>query len=122
MNAPLDGMCFGSPPSLPGLNLILLYPSPGFAFSNVEAAADFEDQRHRFFAEHERFDDYMEMREGLDLCGVPFFREMVVAYKDRKPWYYRPAVFWSASLLLLSWPVRLLQEYNTAHVHYQVGL
>ncbi|XP_034237816.1 transmembrane protein 151B-like, partial [Thrips palmi] len=94
--------------------------SKGFAFSNVEAAADFEEQRARFFSEHERFDDYMEMREGLDLSGVPCFRELVVAYRDRKPWYFRPAVFWAASLLLLSWPVRLLQEYNTAHVHYQV--
>lgn len=96
-------------------------PPAGFAFSNVEAAADFEEQRARFFSEHERFDDYMEMREGLDLSGVPCFRELVVAYRGRKPWYFRPAVFWAASLLLLSWPVRLLQEYNTAHVHYQVG-
>ncbi|KAJ1522634.1 hypothetical protein ONE63_001806 [Megalurothrips usitatus] len=101
--------------------------SKGFAFSNVEAAADFEEQRARFFSDHERFDDYMEMREGLDLGvaggaggAAPSFRELVVAYRDRKPWYYRPAVFWSASLLLMSWPVRLLQEYNTAHVHYQV--
>lgn len=42
---------------------------------------EFEDQRSRFFAEHERFDDFMEMREGLDLIGVSSFKEYMVAYR-----------------------------------------
>ncbi|XP_063239022.1 transmembrane protein 151B-like [Bacillus rossius redtenbacheri] len=96
--------------------------SKGFAFSNLEAAAEFEDQRARFFSEHERYDDYMEMREGLDLSNVCHFKEYVVAYSDpdRLPWYSRQAVFWACSLLLLSWPLRMVIECNTSYVHYQV--
>ncbi|XP_068085686.1 transmembrane protein 151B-like [Anabrus simplex] len=96
--------------------------SKGFAFANVEAAADFEEQRARFFGEYERYDDYMEMREGLDLSNVTNFKEYVVAYPDpdRMPWYSSPAVFWLCSFLLLSWPLRMVIEYNTAYVHYQV--
>ncbi|KAJ8872268.1 hypothetical protein PR048_025870 [Dryococelus australis] len=92
-----------------------------FAFSNVEAAAEFEEQRARFFAEHERYDDYMEMREGLDLSNVCNFKEYVIAYSDpdHLPWYSRQTVFWTCSLLLLSWPLRMIIECNTAYVHYQ---
>lgn len=74
-----------------------------------------------FPQENERRDDYMEMREGLDLTNVNF-REFVIARRDTKrlPWYTRHSVFWVASLLLLSWPLRLIVEYNTAYVHYQV--
>ncbi|MPC75457.1 Transmembrane protein 151B [Portunus trituberculatus] len=63
----------------------------------------------------------MEMREGLDLTNV-VFREFVIARRDnrRPPWYVRHVVFWVASLLLLSWPLRFLIEYNTTYVHYQV--
>ncbi|XP_045136667.1 transmembrane protein 151B-like [Portunus trituberculatus] len=95
--------------------------SKGFAFANLEAANEFEEQRARFFQESERRDDYMEMREGLDLTNV-VFREFVIARRDnrRPPWYVRHVVFWVASLLLLSWPLRFLIEYNTTYVHYQV--
>ncbi|XP_037791791.1 transmembrane protein 151B-like [Penaeus monodon] len=95
--------------------------SKGFAFANLETANEFEEQRSRFFQENERRDDYMEMREGLDLTNVNF-REFVIARRDTKrlPWYTRHSVFWVASLLLLSWPLRLIVEYNTAYVHYQV--
>lgn len=62
----------------------------------MEAAAEFEDQRARFFAEHERYDDYMEMREGLDLMGVSNFKEHVVAYATchgtQTVWYFGSAV------------------------------
>ncbi|XP_054264612.1 transmembrane protein 151B-like isoform X1 [Macrosteles quadrilineatus] len=96
--------------------------SKGFAFANVEAAAEFEEQRNRFFAEHERYDDYMEMREGLDLTNISAFKEHVIALTDpdRMPWYASRAVFWICSFCLLSWPLRLILEYNTAYVHYQV--
>ncbi|KAJ4442127.1 hypothetical protein ANN_11993, partial [Periplaneta americana] len=105
--------------SLEGGPITKIRFSKGFAFANVEAAAEFEDQRARFFAEHERYDDYMEMREGLDLTGISNFKEHVVAYADL-PWYSNRMVFWVCSCLLLSWPIRILLEYNTAHVHYQV--
>ncbi|CAF4856290.1 unnamed protein product [Pieris macdunnoughi] len=96
--------------------------SKGFAFANIEAASEFEDQRSRFFAEHERFDDFMEMREGLDLIGVSSFKEYMVAYRDtdRCPWYASQLLFWSLSCLLLSWPLRIVIECNTAYVHYTI--
>ncbi|CAH0726915.1 unnamed protein product, partial [Brenthis ino] len=96
--------------------------SKGFAFANIEAASEFEDQRSRFFAEHERFDDFMEMREGLDLIGVTSFKEYMVAYRDadRCPWYSSQILFWTLSCLLLSWPLRILIECNTAYVHYTI--
>ncbi|KAG6440917.1 hypothetical protein O3G_MSEX001622 [Manduca sexta] len=96
--------------------------SKGFAFANIEAASEFEDQRSRFFAEHERFDDFMEMREGLDLIGVSSFKEYMVAYRDidRCPWYSSQILFWTLSCLLLSWPLRILIECNTAYVHYTI--
>ncbi|XP_064115409.1 transmembrane protein 151B-like [Macrobrachium nipponense] len=95
--------------------------SKGFAFANLETANEFEEQRARFFQENERRNDYMEMREGLDLTNVSF-KEFVIARRDTKklPWYTRHFVFWVASLLLLSWPLRLVIEYNTAYIHYQV--
>ncbi|XP_059062407.1 transmembrane protein 151B-like [Achroia grisella] len=96
--------------------------SKGFAFANIEAASEFEDQRSRFFAEHERFDDFMEMREGLDLIGVSSFKEYMVAYReaDSCPWYSSQLLFWTLSCLLLSWPLRILIECNTAYVHYTI--
>ncbi|XP_067120011.1 transmembrane protein 151B-like [Centruroides vittatus] len=95
--------------------------SKGFAFANIEAANEFEEQRMRFFLENERIDDYMEMREGLDLVGVNFQEYMVAfADPDRLPWYVSHLVFWLFSMVLLSWPLRVLIEFKTAYVHYQV--
>ena len=72
------------------------------------------------FQDHERRDDFMEMREGLDLTNVTF-REVLLSRQDKDmPWYTHPAVYCLASLMVLSWPLRILIEFNTAHVHYQV--
>lgn len=61
--------------------------SKGFAFANLEAANEFDEQRRRFFHENERLDDYMEMCEGLDLVGVNFQEHMVAfAEPHRLPW------------------------------------
>ncbi|VVD05030.1 unnamed protein product [Leptidea sinapis] len=92
----------------------------GDAYTTTQV--EFEDQRSRFFAEHERFDDFMEMREGLDLVGVSSFKEYMVAYRDsdRFQWYSSQVLFWTLSCLLLSWPLRILIECNTAYVHYTI--
>ncbi|GFR22646.1 transmembrane protein 151B [Trichonephila clavata] len=95
--------------------------SKGFAFASLDAASDFEEQRMRFFRENERYDEYMEMREGLDLLGVEFQEYMITfAGKDKLPWYVSQATFWVFSLLLLSWPLRVVIDSQTAYVHYQV--
>ncbi|XP_054169127.1 transmembrane protein 151B-like [Oppia nitens] len=93
----------------------------GFAFANIESANEFEGQRSTFFEDNERYDDYLEMREGLDLVGANF-QEYIISYGNsaRQPWYVSHVAFWLFSLLLLSWPFRVLIEYQTAYVHFQV--
>ncbi|KAI1707694.1 TMEM151 family domain-containing protein [Ditylenchus destructor] len=58
--------------------LIRMRFTKGFVFACVQAATEFEDQRTRFFNENEVRDDYMEVREGLDLADVPFFEQLIV--------------------------------------------
>ncbi|KAL4648895.1 transmembrane protein 151A-like [Arapaima gigas] len=50
------------------------------------------------------------------------FREHMLAFPDpaHPPWFARHHVFWLASALLLSWPLRVVAEYRTAYVHYHV--
>lgn len=93
----------------------------GFSFATVEAENEFEDQRAQFFQDHELRDDYMETREGLDLLNVSF-KDYMIAFADphNLPWYVSHVVFWIASCLLISWPLRVLIEYKTAYVHYHV--
>lgn len=92
-----------------------------FSFATPEAEREFEEQREEFFSGYERMDDYMETREGVDFVNVNFREEMVVfADPQRLPWYVSSVVFWVASVLLLSWPIRLLIQYKTAYVHYFV--
>lgn len=69
------------------MSLLLLFLKPGFAFATIEAANEFEVQRNRFFHECERHDDYLEMREGLDLIGCNFQEYMISsADKSLVPW------------------------------------
>ncbi|XP_026122551.1 transmembrane protein 151B-like [Carassius auratus] len=92
-----------------------------FSFASARAEAAYLFQRARFFGENEGLDDYMEAREGMHLKNVDF-REHILAFPDptRQPWYARCKVFWLASALLLSWPLRVIAEYRTAYVHYHV--
>ncbi|XP_049598966.1 transmembrane protein 151A isoform X2 [Syngnathus scovelli] len=92
-----------------------------FSFSSARSEAAYLTQRARFFGENEGLDDYMEAREGMHLKNVDF-REHILAFPDpsHQPWFSKYWVFWLASALLLSWPLRVLSEYRTAYVHYHV--
>uniref|UniRef100_A0A5S6R2G2 Transmembrane protein 151B n=1 Tax=Trichuris muris TaxID=70415 RepID=A0A5S6R2G2_TRIMR len=92
-----------------------------FVFTTLQAANEFEDQRARFFQENEMVDDYMEIREGMDLLNVAF-KDHVFAFstKHKQPWFYSRTMFWFLSVCLLSWPLRVFIDCRTAHVHYQV--
>ncbi|KAJ8372263.1 hypothetical protein AAFF_G00291180 [Aldrovandia affinis] len=92
-----------------------------FSFAASGAETAYLTQRARFFTENEGLDDYMEAREGMHLKNVDF-REHMLAFPDpaRQPWFSRRRVFWLASALLLSWPLRVVAEYRTAYVHYHV--
>ncbi|XP_013405325.1 transmembrane protein 151 homolog [Lingula anatina] len=93
----------------------------GFSFACPEAEAEFEQQRIEFFQENESRDDYMETKEGLDLLNANF-RDYVITFGNpqRLPWYISHIVFWFSSLMLLSWPLRVIIQYKTAYVHYHV--
>ncbi|XP_063980300.1 uncharacterized protein LOC135164143 isoform X2 [Diachasmimorpha longicaudata] len=93
--------------------------SKGFAFSNMRSATEFEEARSRFFAEQELRDDYMEMREGLDL-GCNFNASTTLVAVFGRPWFTNSYVYWCLSALLLSWPLRIIIECKTQHADYQI--
>ncbi|RLU17160.1 hypothetical protein DMN91_011229 [Ooceraea biroi] len=101
-------------PKIPITKIML---TKGFAFSNIRSATEFEEARSRFFAEQELSDNYMEMREGLDL-GYNV-NTMLVAVLGN-PWFTNRYVYWCLSALLLSWPLRMIIEYKTQYADYQV--
>ncbi|XP_063058254.1 transmembrane protein 151A [Engraulis encrasicolus] len=92
-----------------------------FSFASARAESAYLTQRARFFSDNEGLDDYMEAREGMHLKNVDF-REHMLAFPEpaRQPWFSRRGVFWLASALLFSWPLRVVSEYRTAYVHYHV--
>ncbi|KJH49723.1 hypothetical protein DICVIV_04144 [Dictyocaulus viviparus] len=91
----------------------------GFVFACMQAAREFEQQRTRFFNENESRDDYMEVREGMDLSDVCLLEDLLV-FRGSPPWFLLPSVFWFFSILLLSWPLRIYAECRTALLNYQV--
>uniref|UniRef100_A0A673LQ94 Si:dkey-13p1.4 n=1 Tax=Sinocyclocheilus rhinocerous TaxID=307959 RepID=A0A673LQ94_9TELE len=98
-----------------------LHFSKCFSFTGAGPENAYLNQRARFFSEIEGLDDYMEAREGMLLKNVDF-KEHLIAYvdPDQLPWYTSRVTFWLAALLMLSWPLRVLIEYQTVFVHYQV--
>ncbi|CAB3404515.1 unnamed protein product [Caenorhabditis bovis] len=94
--------------------------SRSFVFANMQAANEFEEQRTRFFNDNETKDDYMEVREGMDLADVGFVDEILAFNKPTPPWFLHPIVFWLFSLFLLSWPLRIYTEWRTAILPFQV--
>ncbi|KAL3873641.1 hypothetical protein ACJMK2_036736 [Sinanodonta woodiana] len=92
-----------------------------FSFANRESEQEFQEQRSRFFSENERRDDYMETREGMGLLNVNF-KEHVIAFRDpdNLPWYVSNLIFWIASFILLSWPLRVIIEYKTAYLDFHI--
>ncbi|VDN03858.1 unnamed protein product [Thelazia callipaeda] len=95
----------------------------GFVFACMQAANEFEEQRARFFTENEIRDDYMEVREGLDFADLQFVESLIVysSPSNKCPWYLSSATFWIFSIILLSWPLRLICDLRTAHVNYQIS-
>ncbi|VDM91876.1 unnamed protein product [Litomosoides sigmodontis] len=95
----------------------------GFIFACMQAANEFEDQRSRFFIENEIRDDYMEVHEGLDFAGIQFIESLIVysSQSNKRPWYLTSTAFWISSIVLLSWPLRLICDLRTAHVNYQIS-
>ncbi|XP_055927525.1 transmembrane protein 151B-like isoform X2 [Argiope bruennichi] len=95
--------------------------SKDYCFASIDAAIDYYGQRDRFYRENAPFDEHMEIREGVDLLGVDFHPLMItVANKDKLPWYISLGIFWLFSLFLLSWPLRIIIDSQTAFVEYKI--
>lgn len=64
----------------------------------------------------------IQVREGLDFAGLQFVESMLIYSKSAKdfPWYLSTTAFWIFSVILLSWPLRLICDFRTAHVSYQI--
>ncbi|CAJ0963237.1 unnamed protein product, partial [Mesorhabditis belari] len=92
----------------------------GFVFACMQAANEFEEQRTRFFNENELKDDYMEVREGMDMANLEFDDELLCFKTQNPPWFLRPTIFWVTSLFLLSWPLRIFAEWRTAFLSFHV--
>ncbi|CAD6191513.1 unnamed protein product [Caenorhabditis auriculariae] len=94
--------------------------SRSFVFANMQAANEFEEQRTRFFNDNEAKDDYMEVKEGMDLADVVFIDELLCFNRPNPPWFLHPIVFWIFSLCILSWPLRIYTEWRTAILSFHV--
>ncbi|MCP9263606.1 hypothetical protein DINM_006996 [Dirofilaria immitis] len=89
----------------------------GFIFACIQAANEFEDQRSRFLLKM-KF-----VREGLDFAGMQFIESLIVysSHSNKRPWYLTSTAFWISSIILLSWPLRIICDLRTAHVNYQIS-
>ncbi|XP_075589980.1 transmembrane protein 151B isoform X2 [Dermatophagoides farinae] len=98
----------------------------GFVFIDEQSAQEFDRQRTNFFHRNFKLDEYLEIREGIDLDGIDFYDSIITLSTDDDKglynwhWYCRPSMFWIFSAILLSWPFRIILEYNTAYVNYRV--
>ncbi|XP_075677845.1 uncharacterized protein LOC113789456 isoform X3 [Dermatophagoides pteronyssinus] len=98
----------------------------GFVFIDKQSAQEFDRQRTNFFHHNFKLDDYLEIREGIDLDGIDFYDSIITLSTDNNNgllnwhWYCRPSMFWIFSAILLSWPFRIILEYNTSYVNYRV--
>ncbi|KAL1230716.1 Transmembrane protein [Trichinella spiralis] len=92
-----------------------------FVFTTLQAANEFEEQRARFFHDNETIDDYMEIREGMDLMNV-VFKENILVFRNpaQAPWFHSKLAYWLFSTMLLSWPLRVFVDCRTAHAHCQI--
>jgi len=103
-----------------------------FSFGSASARREFARQRDAFCAEQRTRDQHVDFRQTLSLLGAlsgggggghivpPWSREMAVCNPDVRPWYSSVAVYWLASLLTLSWPLRVVLQWRTATLDYTV--
>lgn len=89
----------------------------------MASAIEFEEQRSIFFRQLRRYDDYMDIQEGLDLTDCGIFQEEILALNTpgKKPWFTNPFYYWLYSCCLLSWPFRLILSNNTIYIPYKVN-
>jgi len=99
-----------------------------FSFGSATARRDFARQRDEFHDANRTRDRHVDFRQTLGLLAtsgggghVAWSRDMAVYNPDvGRPWYTSVAVYWLASLLTLSWPLRVVIQCRTATLDYTV--
>lgn len=96
-----------------------------FSFASAAARREFARQRDAFYRRNAARDQRVDFRQTLSLLAasgghVAWSRDTAVYNPDVRPWYASVAVYWLASLLTLSWPLRVVIQWRTATVDYTV--
>lgn len=97
-----------------------------FSFGSAAARRDFARQRDAFYRANATRDQHVDFRQTLSLVAasggghIAWSRDMAVYNPDVRPWYTSVTAYWLASLLTLSWPLRLVIHWRTATVDYTV--
>ena len=99
--------------------------STQFSFASTTARRDFARQRDAFYRANRRSDQHVDFRQTISLLAtsgahIAWSRDMAVYNPDVRPWYTTVAVYWLASLLTLSWPLRIIHQWRTATADYSV--
>jgi len=99
-----------------------------FSFGSAAARRDFARQRDAFYGANRTRDQHIDFRQTLSLLStsggagghVAWSRDMAVYNPNVRPWYTSVAIYWLASLLTLSWPLRIIIHWRTATVDYAI--
>ena len=96
-----------------------------FSFGSTAARRDFARQRDAFYRANATRDQRVDFRQTFSLLAtsggdIAWSRDTAVYNPDVRPWYTSVAVYWLASLLTLSWPLRVIIQWRTSTVDYTV--
>ena len=96
-----------------------------FSFGSTTARRDFRGQRDAFYRSNRTRDQHVDFRQTLSLLAtsgatLAWTRDMAICNPDVRPWYTSVVAYWVASLLTLSWPLRVVLQWRTATVEYSV--
>lgn len=96
-----------------------------FCFANIRTANEFCCARNEFIQRTTLSSpscDFVQFEQGFDLERI-HFRNALIALPDpqAQPWFASSVMFYFCSFFLLSWPLRILLEYNTIQLKYDVS-
>lgn len=93
----------------------------GFLFADQSSIKEFNRQRLKFFrSNHKYYNQFVELHEGMELSGIKF-KDFLFSIGNQS-WYCNKIAFWIFSIILLSWPLRILLDYNTGYVNCNVSI
>ncbi|CAD7697859.1 unnamed protein product [Ostreobium quekettii] len=109
----------GSVSGLKDYDMAKLRLSKEKEFMDSYTRESFAANRARFVEANCHRDVSFDIEDTLDIDG---FRNSVLALRDinNRPWWLRPAVFYIASLLLLTWPYRMLLNSRVASTEFGI--